>query len=50
MTCTCTHDGQDKIHGKNQRVFNALAHDKGYRCTVCLGIKGSAPVGKKKKK
>jgi hypothetical protein len=50
MTCTCIHEGQDKIHGKNQRVFNALLNDKGYRCTVCLGIKGTVSVGKRKKK
>ena len=49
MTCTCTHEGQDKLHGKNQRVFNVLAHDKGYRCTVCSGIKGHASDKKKKK-
>ena len=31
--CTCSHDGQDKLHGKGQRVHNTCKN--GYRCTVC---------------
>ena len=38
--CSCTHSGQDKIHGKGKRVFNPcklkVAKDPGFRCTVCL--------------
>jgi len=42
--CTCKHEGQDKLHGKGTRIFNA-AFGKGgafrdrYRCTVCLSLK-----------
>lgn len=36
--CNCTHEGQDKIHGKSRRVFNKCVskgnNDK-FRCTVC---------------
>ena len=37
--CTCKHSQQDKLHGKQQRVKNALPHDpkklQQYRCSVC---------------
>lgn len=35
--CTCHSDFQDKIYGKNNRVFNSIGKDDkgGYRCTVC---------------
>ncbi len=37
--CTCSHISQDKLHGKNNRVFNKTKSSPGvqdtYRCTVC---------------
>ncbi len=37
--CVCNHEQQDKIHGKNHRVFNETEKKAGeskvYRCTVC---------------
>jgi hypothetical protein len=36
--CSCSHPSQDKLHGKNMRVFNAFKTKQGtfnYRCTVC---------------
>ena len=36
MNCTCEHEAQDKIYGKNQRLFNEAGKDGNkYRCTVC---------------
>jgi len=32
--CSCKHEGQDKIHGKDNRVHNPKAKDE-VRCTVC---------------
>jgi len=45
--CKCESHGQDKLHGKNQRVFNLTR--KGdpkqgsyvYRCTVCSALKNT---------
>ncbi len=43
LKCTCEHEGQDKLHGKNQRVHNET--NKGqekqviWRCTVCQSTK-----------
>ncbi len=42
--CNCIHAGQDKLHGKGNRVFNKTEKKKGgdrkfYRCTVCGGEK-----------
>lgn len=36
-TCTCTHEVQDKMYGKNKRVWNAMgpAGKSGIRCSVC---------------
>lgn len=36
-SCTCTHKAQDKLHGKQKRVFNRTKKESGtiYRCTVC---------------
>lgn len=31
--CTCKHEAQDKIYGKQQRLHNP--GQKGYKCTVC---------------
>jgi len=41
LKCTCQHDYQDKIHGKNLRVMNMTTKNKSagmdtYRCTICL--------------
>lgn len=33
ISCTCSHEFQDKKYGKGKRVFNETT--KGYRCTVC---------------
>jgi len=32
--CTCQNAGQDKLHGKGNRVFNQTAGGD-YTCTVC---------------
>ncbi len=31
--CDCKHESQDRLHGKNKRVFN-IGETK-QRCTVC---------------
>ena len=34
--CNCTHEAQDKLYGKNNRLMNEFGNPKkGYRCTVC---------------
>ena len=33
-TCTCKNDGQDKLHGNQQRVFNPT-QSGALRCSVC---------------
>ena len=33
MKCKCKHEGQDRIHGKGERVHNEAT--TGFRCTVC---------------
>ena len=39
VKCTCQHEAQDKLHGKNVRVANPTAKGSDgkieYRCTVC---------------
>lgn len=39
ITCTCSHDFQDKRYGDKKRVGNQLASKtpgtRSYRCTVC---------------
>lgn len=47
LTCTCKHEGQDKIHGKGNRVFNpkqlkANAQSVDVTCTVCGSVKTTA--------
>lgn len=37
--CKCVHEGQDKLHGKGNRVHNWAAKDSGWRCTVCKDVK-----------
>ena len=38
--CDCQHEGQNKLHGKQMRVWNQIKTAQGaknkYRCTVCL--------------
>lgn len=46
--CKCDSEYQDKIYGKNKRVFNTTG--KGYRCTVCGTEKGQGGTEKKKSK
>jgi len=48
LTCTCKHELQDKIHGKNRRVCNPTTKGTG-RCTVCLSENGSNSVFKNKR-
>ena len=36
--CTCKHEGQDKLHGKQNRIFNIDSTK--CKCTVC-GIEKS---------
>ncbi len=45
--CTCAHPGQDKLHGKNRRVYNEST--KGSSCTVCGKEAGSSSIKKKGK-
>jgi len=38
LTCTCSHNSQDYIYGKQKRTMNPClqgASASGYRCTVC---------------
>lgn len=38
FSCTCKHEYQDSVYGKNNRVFNPKGKGEdlsGYRCTVC---------------
>jgi rubrerythrin len=46
--CNCENQGQDKIHGNKNRVFNEVKKPNGveYRCTVCGYTSKSTPVKK----
>ena len=38
LKCTCSHDGQDRLHGSGNRVHNqAKDSNRGikWRCTIC---------------
>lgn len=35
LKCTCKHEQQDKLHGTGNRLHNATAKPKVYRCIVC---------------
>ena len=35
MKCYCESKFQDKEYGKGNRVYNEVAKDGNYRCTVC---------------
>lgn len=40
LRCTCSHEAQDSLHGKGNRVANRTKQtnpDK-YRCTVCSAL------------
>lgn len=47
--CSCSHDGQDSLHGKGLRLFNKT-QGKGtldyFRCTVCSKEISTAKEGK----
>ena len=34
--CTCKSEQQDRLHGKEKRVFNKTKESGMYRCTNCL--------------
>ena len=43
-TCLCKHESQDKMYGKQQRVWNYAggkggAYKNRYRCTVCGSLR-----------
>lgn len=45
LICSCVHEFQDNVHGKQKRVHNwgPKVHGSGqpgYRCTVCKDTKG----------
>ena len=45
MSCSCVHESQDKIYGKNQRLFNEAGKDSNkFRCTVCGKISDTKVV------
>lgn len=46
-TCTCKHDYQDIIYGKQQRIFNLSEDGKKASCTVCNNL---IPIGSSPKK
>jgi len=37
IKCECKHETQDRINGKQMRVFNKGI--KGFKCTVCGKVK-----------
>lgn len=42
MKCICDNKGQDKLHGKGNRVFNVISNksqQQSARCTVCGAVK-----------
>jgi hypothetical protein len=46
--CECKHEGQDKLHGKGNRVFNSCSNGSKIRCTVCDKEKMSKYIESKK--
>lgn len=50
MKCTCKHEEQDQMYGKQNRVWNPIGKGsdlgKDYRCSVC----GKSTSGSTKKK
>jgi len=45
ISCTCTHEYQDKLYGKGRRVFNEGKTN--YKCTVCKATKALTGTEKK---
>lgn len=35
LKCTCAHEGQDLLNGKQNRVHNPNKDKSKYRCTIC---------------
>lgn len=48
--CNCQHEFQDRVYGKNRRVFNAMGANgkSGIRCSVC-GKENKSVVAKTEK-
>lgn len=47
LKCTCKHEYQDKVYGKQQRVHNAMKKESGgqhWRCTVCSKMKSGPEI------
>lgn len=46
-SCNCKHEGQDKLNGKQKRVFNKTTKgdrdNPELRCTVCGRTTGNRP-------
>ena len=46
--CTCHHEYQDKIYGRNNRLHNDAPKSNngngGWRCTICLAIKSKTTI------
>lgn len=47
--CTCVHEEQDRLYGKNNRVCNPT-FKKNLRCTVCLKEQVMKEITKPEKK
>lgn len=51
LYCSCIHQAQDELHGKNMRVHNyarnAFGKRGGWRCTVCKKEKDGSVADKK---
>lgn len=48
LPCTCKSEFQDITYGKNKRIWNPTGDDKGWRCTVCGAVTGTASKRVKK--
>lgn len=46
IRCNCTHEFQDKTHGRQNRVHNRCGKEQrgGWRCTVCGNEKESGAM------
>ena len=45
--CNCTHENQDILHGKGNRVCNSTLKGN-LRCTICLKEQASKEISKAK--
>jgi hypothetical protein len=47
----CTHDGQDRLHGKGRRVLNHVPggqkKPEEFRCTVCRTVHSASDVNRR---